>query len=242
MPLNTASAFKKKAAETAIDRFVKSGMRLGLGTGSTMEFAIAHLAEKLKRHELRDIVGVSTSERTTQQATELKIPLATLEDLPTLDLAIDGADEVASDGKNFQLIKGLGGALLREKAVAYVSDQFVVVVDDTKLVKKLGIKGPLPVEVDIAQWKMLVEVLRLTGGAVELRQTGEPVTPFVSDNGNYILDVKWPGGIDAPATLGDTLENLPGVKAHGLFLDMAHEIVIASSSGVRIVQKGNPLF
>src|SRR5882724_5251671 len=163
-PADPMAPFKKLAAETAVNDYVKSGMKLGIGTGSTMKFAIDLLGAKLGAGALKNIVGVSTSERSTKQATDLKIPISDLKKTPQLDLAIDGADEVAKAGNQFFLIKGMGGALLREKDVASHAAKYVIVVDESKLVGKLGTKSPLPVEVEKKAWKDVSKKLQGLGG------------------------------------------------------------------------------
>jgi len=224
-PPDPMAAQKKSVAETAIKDFVKSGMKLGIGTGSTMKFAIDALGAKLKDGSLKNIVGVSTSEKSTAQATGLGIPLSTLAETPKLDLAIDGADEVATKNGEFLVIKGMGGALLREKDVAQHAKKYVLVVDETKLVSKLGTKSPLPVEVDIATEQAISAKLAALGGTPTLRLADGK--PYVTDNGNHIIDVKWPQGIDDPHGLAKTLDGMAGVKAHGLFLGMADEVLVA---------------
>ncbi|MBK7863774.1 MAG: ribose-5-phosphate isomerase RpiA [Archangiaceae bacterium] len=233
--------FKKEAAETAVRDFVKSGQKLGLGTGSTMKFAIELLGAELKSGELEDVVAVSTSERTTAQAKGLGIELIEPKKGLELDLAIDGADEVAKVGDQFFLIKGMGGALLREKAVANLARKLVIVVDDSKLVHKLGTKSPLPVEVSPSAAPAVSKKLTALGGVPTLRTDKETGEPYVTDNGNHIVDVKWADGIDDPKALAKTLDGLRGVKAHGLFLGMADEVVVASERGTRILQKNSRL-
>ncbi len=236
-PADPMAPFKKMAAEAAVNNHVKSGMKLGLGTGSTMKFAIDLVGAKLADKSLKNIVGVSTSERTTKQATELGIPLSDLKKTPKLDLAIDGADEVAKAGNQFFLIKGMGGALLREKDVAAKAKNFVVVVDDSKLVQKLGTKSPLPVEVAPKAWESVAKKLTGMGGEAVLRTDKASGKPYVTDNGNYIVDVKWKSGIDNPQQLARTLDGTTGVKAHGLFLGMATEVIVASQKGIRTLTK-----
>lgn len=240
-PADAMAPFKKAAAEAAVNGHVKSGLKLGIGTGSTMKFAIDLLGSKLAGGSLKNIVGVSTSERTTKQATELKIPLSDLKKTPKLDLAIDGADEVAKAGNQFFLIKGMGGALLREKDVASHAKKFVVVVDDSKLVQKLGTKSPLPVEVDKKSAEAVTKKMTSLGGEPTLRLDKESGKPFVTDNGNFIIDVKWPKGIDNPQQLARTLDGTTGVKAHGLFLGMADEVIVASQKGIRTLTKSDEI-
>ena len=234
-----ADELKKAAGESSVNAYVKSGMKVGLGTGSTIKFGIDLIGAKLKRGELKDVVGVSTSERTTKQAKELGIPLVELGAVPHLDVAIDGADEVLKVSGAFFLIKGLGGALLREKDVARKSKRFFVVGDDGKVVTKLGTKSALPVEVEPGAWQAVAKSLEGHKGSVKLREDGGK--PYVTDNGNFIVDVKWAGGIDDPRALARSLDGVPGVKAHGLFLDMTVAVVVASAKGVVTVGKNDPL-
>jgi ribose 5-phosphate isomerase A len=232
-PKDPMAPYKKAAAEAAVRHYVRPGMRLGLGTGSTMKFAIDLLGKK----HLHDVVSVPTSELTASQARGLGVALTDLEHTPTLDLAIDGADEVAKVGNQFYLIKGMGGALLREKEVARQAKKYVVVVDDSKLVKKLGSKSPLPVEVDRRSWRTVARQIEALGGEPVLRPDPDTGEPYVTDNGNYIVSVHWPHGIDHPKELAHTLDQMKGVKAHGLFLGMADEVVVASSKGIRRLKK-----
>lgn len=232
-----ADELKKAAGEAAVNAWVKSGMKVGLGTGSTIKFGIDLLGAKLKRGELKEIVGVSTSERTTKQARELGIPLVELASVPQLDVAIDGADEVLGVDGGFFLIKGLGGALLREKDVARKSKRFIVVCDDSKTVSKLGTKSALPVEVDAGAWQAVAKALEGLRGAAKLREAGGK--PYLTDNGNFIVDVKWAGGIDDPRALARSLDALAGVRAHGLFLDLTSAVVLAGATGVVTVERAD---
>jgi len=207
-------ALKKMAAESAVAQ-VSDGMVVGLGTGSTAEFVLLALARKV-REGLR-ITGVPTSERAAARARELGIPLT---ELPQqIDLAIDGADEV--ERARLDLIKGRGGALLREKIVAQAAERFIVVVDQSKLVDQLG-AGPVPVEVVPFGWQATA---RRIGAKFERRD-------IVTDNGNYILDCHF-GPIASPATLADDLKRITGVVEHGLFLGLATEVHEGTLKGVR---------
>ena len=223
----TLEARKQAAAEKAVEQ-VKSGMVLGLGTGSTARFAVAKIGALWQAGKLTNIVAVPTSEATAKQARSYGIPLGTLDEQPHLDLAIDGADEV---DPQFDLIKGLGGALLREKMVETAARRFVVIVDDSKLVNKLGSRGPLPVEVVQFGWRAQVRWLESMGCSVALR--GDEGSPFVTDNGNYILDCTFAEGIDNPSGWASACINRVGVVEHGLFLGMAHEVIVAGTDGVR---------
>jgi ribose 5-phosphate isomerase A len=227
----SAENLKKKAAEKAVEQ-VESGMSLGLGTGSTAKYAVAKIGELWQAGVLADIVAVPTSEGTAQQARDYGIPLATLYEQPELDLVIDGADEV---DPSLDLIKGLGGALLREKMVEGVANRFIVIVDNSKLVDKLGTHVPLPVEVAQFGWRVQARWLESLGCTPSIR--GGEAQPYVTDNANFILDCTFAGGIDSPVVLATTLRNRVGVIEHGLFLDMATEIIVADSDGIRVIKR-----
>lgn len=222
---------KQQAAEHAV-RLVESGMRLGLGTGSTVRFSLSRLGERIRRGELRDVVGVPTSRETERLAHELGIPLTTLSEHMYLDLTIDGADEVDPD---LNLIKGMGGALLREKIVATASRRLIIVADDSKLVSRLGTRSPLPVEVDPFGWQTLLPFLERLGARAELRRTAAGA-PVVTDGGHYIIDCRF-DGIEDPYRLETVLNNRPGILENGLFLNMADAVVVASPEGVRVLEK-----
>ncbi|KAF3657637.1 putative ribose-5-phosphate isomerase 3, chloroplastic [Capsicum annuum] len=233
----TQDELKKLAADKAVD-YVKSGMVLGLGTGSTAAFVVAKLGELLSSGQLTDIVGVPTSKRTEEQALSLNIPLSTLDDHPHIDLAIDGADEV---DPNLDLVKGRGGALLREKMVEAASDKFVVVVDDSKLVSGLGGSGlAMPVEVVQFCWKYnlvrLQELFKEEGVDAKLRLDGNG-KPYVTDNSNYIVDLYFKTPIKDSAAAGKEIAAFEGVVEHGLFLDMTTAVIIAGKEGVSIKSK-----
>ncbi|XP_030520770.1 probable ribose-5-phosphate isomerase 3, chloroplastic [Rhodamnia argentea] len=236
-PALTQDDLKKLAADKAVE-YVRSGMVLGLGTGSTAAFVVAKLGELLKAGQLKDIVGVPTSKRTEEQARQLGIPLAVLDDEPRIDLAIDGADEVDPD---LNLVKGRGGALLREKMVEAASKEFVVVADETKLVDGLGGSGlAMPVEVVQFCWKYnlvrLQELFKEEGCEAKLR-LNEDGKPYVTDNSNYIVDLYFKTPIkDGPAA-GKEISLLEGVVEHGLFLDMATAVIIAGKTGVDVKTK-----
>jgi ribose 5-phosphate isomerase A len=208
-------------------------MVLGLGHGSTTRIAVDFIGQRVQAGILRNIVAVPTSEETRRQAGALGIPLATLAEYSVLDLAIDGADEV---DPALNLIKGLGGALLREKIVEITAQRFVVVVDESKLVDRLGTRGPLPVEVTQFAWEAHVRWLESLGCRAELRREAGGA-PFVTDNHNYIVHCTFPDGISDPVALGQTLIQRPGILEHGLFLGMATEVVVAGRDGVRVIQR-----
>ena len=221
---------KKVAAEKAVEQ-VESGMVLGLGTGSTTRYAVEKIGQLWQAGALKDIVGVPTSEGTSTLARQYGLPLATLDEQPTLDLVIDGADEVDPE---LNLVKGLGGALLREKMVAMAAERFVVVVDESKLVEKLGTHAPLPVEVVQFGWKTQMRWLEQLGCQPARRGGGEQ--PYVTDNCNYIIDCTFPYGIDNPAALSAVLRARIGLVEHGLFLRMAHQVIVARADGVQILE------
>jgi ribose 5-phosphate isomerase A len=223
---------KEMAARRALE-LVRSGMALGLGTGSTFGCFLGLLADQLRAGTLRDIVGVPTSERTAAQARAAGVPLTTLAECPSLDLAVDGADEVAPD---LGLIKGLGGALLREKVVAVHAARFLVIVDESKLVARLGTRVPLPVE--IAQFAAQAHLLWLTGlGSQAELFCDAGGSPILTDNGNYLALCRFPGGIADPHALARVLADRPGILEHGLFLDMASTVVVAGRDRVRILER-----
>ncbi len=201
-------------------------MRLGLGTGSTVRHVLDVLGERRAAGELARIVGVPTSRRTADLAAGLGIPLTTLDDVDQLDLTLDGADEV--DGE-LALIKGLGGALLWEKIVAAASASFVVVVDERKLVRRLGERAPLPVEVVPFGWRTHLGAVRAAGGEPVLREEGG--APYRTDGGHYILDCRFAGGIEDAEELEAALRMRPGVVETGLFLGMADAVVVGRDDG-----------
>jgi ribose 5-phosphate isomerase A len=225
---------KESAARAALD-LVEDGMRLGLGSGSTSARFVAALGERVAGG-LR-VVCVPTSEATRVQAERLNIPLTTLDETPQLDLTVDGADEIDS---MLRMIKGGGGALLREKIVATASDRMVAIVDESKLVHTLGL-FPLPVEVVrfglMATMRLIEVVAAETGchGAVTLRP-GEGEAPFVTDQGNLILDCAF-GNIPEPEVLAFSLKRVPGVVEHGLFLGLADLAIVAGKGGVKALRR-----
>jgi len=228
-----AEALKRKAAERAAE-WIRGGMTLGLGTGSTVRHLLDVIAERRAGGEWADVVGVPTSVDTERRATVLGIPLTTLAERPRIDLTIDGADEVDPE---LRLIKGLGGALLREKIVAAASAQLVIVADESKVVAKLGTKAPLPVEVDPFGEPVQPGFLRGLGCEPVLRRGGDG-SPFVTDGRNHVLDCRFPDGIADPEGLERALALRPGIVESGLFLGMATAAVIAGADGVRVLRRG----
>ena len=219
---------KRAAAMRALDE-VEDGMVLGLGTGSTAAFAVEALAARVKAG-LR-IVGIPTSERTAAQARALGIPLATFAEHQRLDLTIDGADEVAAG--SLDLIKGLGGALLREKIVAAASARLVIVVDAEKLVDRLGEHTPVPVEVVQFGWQATAAALAKLG-CVPVRRGTTGDAPYVTDGGNFILDCRF-GPIADPARLERQLAMTVGAVETGLFVGRSSAVVVATTGGVEIL-------
>ena len=224
-----AEALKRAAAERAAG-WIRDGMTLGLGTGSTVRHLLDVIAERRAGGEWRDVVGVPTSVDTEERARRLGIPLATLAERPRVDLTIDGADEV---DPGLRLIKGLGGALLREKIVAAASRALVIVADASKVVEKLGTKAPVPVEVDPFGEAIQPEFLRSLGAEPTLRRRADG-SVLVTDGGNHILDCRFPGGIDDPEALEAALSLRPGIVETGLFLGLATAAVIAGEGGVEV--------
>ncbi len=223
--------YKQQAAEHAL-QYVQSGMALGLGTGSTAKHMLRGLAARLRDGRLRDIVGVPTSEGIAALARELGIPLVTLAERPRLDLAIDGADEI---DPQLNAIKGLGGALLREKIVAASAERFVIVGDETKLVSRLGQHAPVPVEVIPFGLPLCERRLAALGSVPTLRRV-DGGDPFFTDEGNVILDCRFDAIDDAPA-LAAAIDAIPGVVEHGLFLSMAALALVAGPGGVRTITR-----
>ena len=212
---------------------IEDGMKLGLGAGSTARHVLQLIAERRKRGELADVVGVPTSRATEDLARELGIPLTTLDKNPRLDLAIDGADEV-DPGLN--LIKGLGGALLWEKIVASAADRLVIVCDESKLVQRLGDKAPVPIEVVPFAYQVHVPFLEDLGGRPQLRENDGGM-PFVSDGGHYIIDCYFEDGISDPWRLEAELKHRAGIVETGLFLDMAESVVVAAANGISVLAR-----
>ena len=219
---------KVNAAKEAV-KFVENGMIVGLGTGSTAEIAIELLAERLS-NEFR-IKGMATSIATEQQAKNLGIELVEIEEYDIIDIAIDGADEVSPE-KN--MIKGLGGALLREKKVEIKAKELIIIVDETKMVDILG-KGLLPVEVSIDNYETTGTMIEKLGCELELRREKDN-EPFITDNGNYIFHLKFKDGITDPDLLNKNLNSIKNVKDNGLFLNMATKIIVGNEKNTQIIE------
>ncbi len=219
---------KQMAGEKAAE-YIEDGMVLGLGTGSTVYYTILRIGELVK--EGYKLVGIPTSRKTEELAKSLNIPLGRLDDYPHIDLTIDGADEVDPE---LNLIKGMGGALVREKIVAASSRREIIVVDESKIVRQLGTRSPLPVEVIPFGSEFVHKRLTVFGGRPKLRETDGK--GFVTDNGNYILDTDFEGIIN-PHKLEQDINNLPGVVENGLFLGMADVVIVGHEDGPEIIEK-----
>jgi ribose 5-phosphate isomerase A len=232
--LDARTAAKREAGHAAADRYVRPGMRIGLGTGSTAIWAIRRVGELLANGALSDIAAVATSSTSAAAAHSLGITLTSLDEHPRLALTIDGADEVSP---SLDLIKGGGGAHLREKIVAQASDRLVIVVDEAKLVPKLGTGFAVPVEVIRMAERPEREFLESLGATVTKRVTRDGA-PFVTDEGNWILDAAT-GPLDDPAQLLRQLQQRAGVVDVGLFLGMTTAVLVAGPGGVREITPGS---
>ncbi|MGD8329638.1 MAG: ribose-5-phosphate isomerase RpiA [Acidobacteriota bacterium] len=227
----SSEQLKRLAAEKAA--LFLGGVRvLGLGTGSTAAQFVEVVGELVQSGALSGVIAVPTSVATGKQAEGLGIPLGDLERNPQVDVTVDGADEVS---RNLDLIKGLGGALTREKIVASASRELIIIVDDSKLVNELGERSPLPVEVIPFGWKVVERQLREIGAAPVLRRAAD--RPMTTDQGNYLLDCRFSAGIADPPGLARAIDAIPGVVAHGMFLGMADRVVVAGEGGVRILER-----
>ena len=213
---------KQIVADAAIKE-VKSGMILGLGSGSTAALMIKSLAGEIRSGKLQNIKGVATSFQSEVLALELDIPLIDLSSVSQIDLAIDGADEV---DPGFQLIKGGGACHVREKLVASKANKLLIVVDETKLVQNLNKSFPLPVEVLPNSWKQVKDVISEMNGSSNLRMATKKAGPVVTDQGNLILDVLFNDGIKNPKDIEMSVNNIPGVLENGLFVDLTDKVLV----------------
>jgi ribose 5-phosphate isomerase A len=226
--MEPAEQLKQAAAEAAAG-MVESGMIVGLGTGTTAKLAVEALGKRVK--DGLQIVGIPTSEATARQARGLGIPISSLAEHVQIDLTIDGADEIQRG--TLDLIKGHGGALLREKVVASASRRLVIIADDSKLVDQLGTHFALPVEVVQFGWQAAERKLQQLGALTKLRP-GPDEKPFVTDGGNFIVDCTF-SPIADPAALDAKLNSIVGVVEHGLFLRMASRAIVAGEGGVQVL-------
>ncbi|MDG6218740.1 MAG: ribose-5-phosphate isomerase RpiA [Candidatus Thermoplasmatota archaeon] len=219
---------KKIAAEKAVE-LVKDNMIVGLGTGSTVKYAL----KKIGKLSLEGLIikGIPTSNQSKKLAEKFNISLTTLAEHPEIDITIDGADEVDSD---LNLIKGGGGALTREKIIAFHSKKLVIIVDDSKVVKSLGIDFPLPVEVIKFGWEATKKTLETFGCVCKLRKIFDD--PFITDNGNYIIDCEF-DRIPDPEQLEHDLNMIPGVVENGLFIGLVDKVIVGSNQGIMTLEK-----
>jgi ribose 5-phosphate isomerase A len=223
--------FKQQAAERAVE-FVESGMVVGLGHGSTAVFAVRRIAELLQSGTLQEILGVPCSTQVEAKARKLGIPLTTLEEHPVIDITIDGADEV---DPNLDLIKGGGGALLREKIVAQASLREIIVVDESKISLALGTQRALPIEVATFGWRVQASYIETLGARVSVRLANKEI-PFKTDQGNLILDCTF-GPIEQPSLLGAALSERAGIVEHGLFIGLATDVIVGGGQGVHHLRR-----
>ena len=223
--------FKKLAAEKAIEE-VKSGMIVGLGSGSTVYYAIHKLAEEIRTGSLINIFAIDSSIQTEKLANKLNIPIISFHEKEEIDLTIDGADEV---DKYLNLIKGGGAAHLREKILAQASKKFIVVVDDSKVSNKLGEKWAVPIEVVKFAYPVIEKYIDSINGKPDLRRY-ENGAPVITDEGNYIIDGNF-GIIQNPFELAEKLESKAGIIEHGLFLHLASKVIVAGKEGIKILER-----
>jgi len=219
---------KRNAAEEAV-KLVKNGMTVGLGTGSTAAIAVDLIGEKLSDNF--QVVGMPTSIQTQKQAEKYGMKLIDIDDKESIEIAIDGADEVSDE---LNLIKGLGGALLREKKVEKKAKELIIIVDESKMVGKLGV-GPLPVEVEITNHNQTSKEIGKLGCRVEHRIENNG-RPFVTDNGNYIYHCHFNNGIDNPKNIDRNLLDIDGVVDTGLFIEMATKVIVGNQNGTKIIE------
>ena len=227
LKVNKIQKLKQQAADLAVE-CVESGTVVGLGHGSTASFALQRIAMLLKTGALKDIIGVPCSLQVEEEARQLGIPLGALDEHPVIDVTIDGADEV---DPNLDLIKGGGGALLREKIVAQASLREIIVVDESKLSPALGTHWPVPIEVIPFGWQSQISFLESLGASVSVRQTSDGKR-FVTDQGNLILDCNF-GPIQQPTLVARELSQRIGIVEHGLFLGLTTDVIVAGKDSVR---------
>ena len=222
--------FKRQAAEYAV-QFVESGMVVGLGHGSTAIHAVRKVASLLQSGALRDIRCIPCSRQVAQDAQALGIPLTTFADIGAIDVTIDGADEV---DPQLNVIKGGGGALTREKIVAQATLREIIIVDESKLSPRLGTNWAVPVEVVPFGWETQQRFLERLGANVAVRMKGGD--PFITDQGNYILDAAF-GPMDDPYAIARALDHQTGIVGQGMFLDLVHDVIVAGVDGIRHMQR-----
>ena len=229
--LGLQEKLKKRAAIRAVE-FIESNMVIGLGTGSTANYAIQQIGEKIQSGALQNIVGIPSSERSESLARDLNIALTDLEAQPAIDLTIDGADEVDPD---LNVIKGGGGALLREKIIAQASSRNIIIVDESKLSPRLGTKWALPIEVVPFACRTVQNFLESIGGSATLRLS-DPKTPYRTNQNNFILDTDF-GPIPDLAALVVRLNERAGIVEHGIFLGLATDVIVAEGEDIRHLRR-----
>ena len=223
----------KAAAGRAAAALVEDGMALGFGTGSTTAAALEALAVRVREEGLR-VTGVPTSYAAERLARKLGLPLTTLDETPRLDLALDGADEVDPD---LNLIKGRGAAMTRERIVAAEAERFVVLVDDSKRVARLGTKMPVPVEVVPQATPTVIRRLKALGAQAAVCEGSGKDGPVVTDQGLWVVDARFDGGLDDAARTAAEIKAMPGVLDHGLFIGLATEVIVATEGGIEHVRQ-----
>ena len=226
---------KKNAALQAV-KHVRDGFVVGLGSGSTAAYAVEEIGKRVRKEKWQ-VLGVPTSHQAFMLAVRCGIPITTLDEHPKLDLTIDGADQI---DKELNLIKGMGGALTKEKIVASAAKQFIVVADETKLAQRLGTNQPVPVEVLPFAVSTVMQRMREMGGKPTLREGKAKIGPVVTDNGNFIVDVDF-GPIRAPRELGSQLKMIPGVVETGLFVEMADIVYVGKPKTVERLERKRSL-
>jgi len=223
---------KRAVARRALE-FVEDDMVVGLGTGSTTAYFIEYLGKLIMEEELEDVYGVPTSYQSRLLAIENGIPVVGLDEVDAIDIAVDGADEV---DPHLNLIKGRGAALTMEKIIEYRAGTFLVLVDESKLVERLGEKMPVPLEVIPTAWRAIAEEVEVFNAEAELRMASKKDGPVITDNGNFILDVRF-HHIEDPLDLEIELNNIPGVVENGIFADIADIVLVGTEDGVKRMER-----
>ena len=222
----------KKNAGRFAAKFIKDGMIIGLGTGSTVKYFLLAICEKIKAGDLKNIYGIPSSIQTEKLARELNIPLSTFSEHQSVDISVDGADEVDPD---LNLIKGGGGALLREKVLAQASQRYIIIIDDSKYVERLGTKWSVPVEVLPYAEPVVTRYIKSLGANIKRRETTEGKI-YETDQNNYILDCDF-GPIANVTELAIALKMRAGIQEHGLFVSLTTDVIIAGEKGIRHLTK-----
>ncbi len=223
---------KRAVAKEAL-KFIEDDMVVGLGTGSTTSYFIEYLGKLIMEEELEDVYGVPTSHQSRLLAIENGIPVVSLDEVDAIDIAVDGADEV---DPSLNLIKGRGAALTMEKIIEYRAGTFLVLVDESKLVERLGQRMPVPIEVIPAAWRAIAEEVEVFNATAELRMATKKDGPVVTDNGNFILDARF-HRIEDPLDLEIELNNIPGVVENGIFADIADVVLVGTKDGVKRLER-----